>query len=85
MLLERPVAGKLPKARLTGTVAALRSNLQVFSDRQIVTLDGNGQFERSLEAVGKELPKSRSRSVLVGAINDPSALGALRAFEPNSS
>lgn len=81
LLLELPVAGALPKARLTGTVAALRANLPSLTDRQIIPLDGNGQFERSLEVVRKHLRKSRSRCVLVGAINDPSALGALRAFQ----
>jgi ribose transport system substrate-binding protein len=81
LLLELPVAGALPKSRLTGTVAALRANLPSLTDRQIVPLDGNGQFERSLEVVRKHLRKVRSRRVLVGAINDPSALGAVRAFE----
>jgi ribose transport system substrate-binding protein len=81
ILLELPVAGALPNSRLTGTVAALRAHLPAFCDRQIVKLDGNGQFERSLELVRRHLRKSRSRYVLVGAINDPSALGALRAFE----
>ena len=81
LLLELPVAGALPKSRLTGTVAALRANLSSVTDRQIIGLDGNGQFERSLEVVRKHLRKSRARGVLIGAINDPSALGALRAFE----
>jgi ribose transport system substrate-binding protein len=81
LLLELPVAGALPKARLTGTAAALRAQLPELNDRQIVTLDGNGQFERSLEAVRKHLRRSRAQKVLVGAVNDPSALGALRAFE----
>jgi ribose transport system substrate-binding protein len=81
LLLELPVAGALPKSRLSGTVAALRSNLPFLSDHQIVALDGNGQFERSLEVVRKHLRKSNAHRVLVGAINDPSALGALRAFQ----
>jgi ribose transport system substrate-binding protein len=81
LLLGLPIAGALPKSRLTGTVAELRANLPNLVDQQIATLDGNGQFERSLEIVRKHLRKSRSRCVLVGAINDPSALGALRAFE----
>jgi ribose transport system substrate-binding protein len=34
-----------------------------------------------LEVVRKHLRKTRARRVLVGAINDPSALGALRAFQ----
>ena len=81
LLLELTVAGALTKARLTVTLAALRASLPALADSQIVTLDGNGQFERSLEVVRKHLRKSGSHSVLVSAINDPSALGALRAFE----
>jgi len=81
LLLELPVAGALPKARLTGTLAALRASLPSFHDQKVVALDGNGQFDRSLEVVRKHLRKSRAKCVLVGAINDPSALGALRAFQ----
>jgi ribose transport system substrate-binding protein len=81
LLLELPVAGALPQSRLTGTLAALRAGLPALTDSQIVTLNGNGQFDRSLEMVRKHLRLSRARHVLVGAINDPSALGALRAFE----
>jgi len=81
LLLELPVAGALPKARLTGTLAALRANLPSFTDQKVVALDGNGQFDRSLEVVRKHLRKSHAKCVLVGAINDPSALGALRAFQ----
>ena len=44
-------------------------------------LDGHGQFGGSLEAVRKHLRHGRRGHVLIGAINDPSALGALRAFE----
>lgn len=81
LLLELPVAGPLPQSRIAGTLAALRANLPSLDDRQVVTLNGNGQFERSLEVVRKHLRKSSSQRVLVAAINDPSALGALRAFE----
>jgi ribose transport system substrate-binding protein len=81
LLLELPIAGALPHARLTGTVAALREALPHLNDSQIVSLDGNGQFEASLEVVRKHLRKSKSQRVLVSAVNDPSAIGALRAFE----
>jgi ribose transport system substrate-binding protein len=47
----------------------------------ITRLDGDGQFKPSLEAVRKQLRGSHSRRMLVAATNDPSALGALRAFE----
>jgi ribose transport system substrate-binding protein len=80
MLLELPVAGALPKSRLTGTLAAIRTALPDITDRQIVMLNGNGQYDRSLEMVRKHLRVSKSKRTLVGAINDPSALGALQAF-----
>ena len=39
-----------------------------------------GTFEGSYRAVNAYLPTCRARKILVGAINDQSALGALRAF-----
>ena len=80
ILLELPMAGALPKSRISGTLAAVRETLPVI-DSQVVILDGNGQFEHSLEAVRKHLRKTKSRRVLVAAVNDPSAIGALRAFQ----
>ena len=47
----------------------------------MVSLDGDGQFKTSLEKVRRHLRESRARHVLVGAANDPSALGAARAFQ----
>jgi ribose transport system substrate-binding protein len=81
LLLELSAAGALPRSRLTGAAAALRELLPHLSDSQILTLDGNGQFERSLGVVRRWLQKNRLKRVLVAAVNDPSAIGALRAFE----
>jgi ribose transport system substrate-binding protein len=80
LLLELPMAGALPRSRLTGTIAGIREFLPALPDSRIVFLDGNGQFGPSLEAVRKHLRMARSERVLVSAINDPSALGAVRAF-----
>jgi ribose transport system substrate-binding protein len=81
LLLELSAAGALPKSRLLGTLAGIREHLPDLSDSQVVFLDGNGQFERSLEATRKYLRRNNARRVLVSAVNDPSAIGALRAFE----
>lgn len=81
LLLELRMAGALPRSRLSGTAAGIREMIPTLEDSQVTWLDGNGRFEGSLEAVRKHLRQSRSRQVLIGAINDPSALGALRAFE----
>lgn len=81
ILLELPMAGALPRSRLTGIVAGIREALPEVDESRAIYLNGNGQFGHSLEAVRKHLRKSTARTVLVGAINDPSALGALRAFQ----
>jgi ribose transport system substrate-binding protein len=81
LLLELPMAGALPRSRLTGTLAGIREVIPSLDDSCVFWLDGHGQFGGSLDAVRKHLRHSRGRQVLVSAINDPSALGALRAFE----
>jgi ribose transport system substrate-binding protein len=81
LLLELPLAGPVPRSRLVGTVDGLRKSLPLLAESQVCWIDGRGKFGPSFEAVRKHLRHSRSRRVLIGAINDPSALGALRAFE----
>ena len=81
MLLELSRAGSLPRARVRGVVAGLKEILRVPEQTPITTMDGDGQFKTTLEVVRKHLRGSQSKSILVGAVNDSSALGALRAFE----
>ena len=47
----------------------------------VVSIDGDGQFKTALERVRKHLRESKAERILVGAANDPSALGAARAFQ----
>ncbi len=81
LLLELAMAGPLPRSRLAGTLAGIREMIPGIEDSQVKWLDGRGRFESSLKAVRQHLRYSRSRHVLVGGINDPTSLGALRAFE----
>jgi ribose transport system substrate-binding protein len=81
LLLELPMSGSLPNARLTGLLAGISDILPRVDHSKVIRLNGNGQFGRSLEVVRKHLRRTRAGKTLVGAINDPSALGALRAFE----
>src|SRR3981081_1123243 len=81
VLMELARAGGLPRMRLTGMLAGLRLNLPAAANCKVTNLEGDGDLSRSFEAVRKYLRWSKSEHVLVGAINDPSALGALRAFE----
>ena len=81
ILLELPIAGSVPASRLTGMLVGIRETLGRVMDSQVVRLNGKGRFGASLEAVRRHLQRSRAQRSLVGAINDPSAIGALRAFQ----
>ena len=81
ILLELPRAGNLPRMRLTGMLVGLNLVLPSVKNCPVTHLDGDGELGPSFEAVRKHLRSSRYRRQLVGAINDPSALGALRAFQ----
>ncbi|MCL5745983.1 MAG: substrate-binding domain-containing protein [Acidobacteria bacterium] len=80
LLLELSMAGPVPRSRMTGTLAGIQ---EVLPGTQLRAhfLDGNGQYAVSLEAARKYLKTTSAKRILVGAMNDPSAIGALRAFE----
>jgi ribose transport system substrate-binding protein len=81
LLLELGRAGSLVHARISGMLAGLKETLRdVMDGCRLVSIDGDGQFKTSLERVRKHLRESHATHVLVGAANDPSALGAARAF-----
>ena len=81
ILLALARAGSLPKMRLTGMLVGLKEVVPALEDTKVTFLDGDGVFSESLEVVRRHLRANRSRRLLVGAINDPSAIGALRAFQ----
>lgn len=81
LFLELPRAGSLPRMRLTGMLVGMKEALPDIDEKPLVRLDGNGQLGPSLEAVRKYLRTTRASQCLVCAINDASALGALRAFQ----
>jgi len=74
-------AGSLPQMRLTGMLVGMKEVCPHLEDRRVTYLDGDGVLGDSFEATRKYLRTSKSRRIVVGAINDPSALGALRAFQ----
>jgi len=81
LLVELLRAGSLPKARLRGILTGIGEVIRVPERCRTVSVDGDGQFQTTLERVRKHLRESKARRVLVGAANDSSALGALRAFQ----
>src|SRR3954453_9141070 len=81
LLLELKRAGNLPRMRLSGLLVGINLVLPSAASCSVIYLDGDGELGKSFEVVRRHLRSSNARHVLVGAINDPSALGALRAFE----
>jgi ribose transport system substrate-binding protein len=81
LLLTLDRAGSLPRMRLTGMLVGMRETYPALDACTVTYLDGDGKLGESFEAVRRHLRATRARRVLVGAINDPSALGALRAME----
>jgi ribose transport system substrate-binding protein len=81
LLIEFPSAGRLPQLRLTGALAGIREGLPDFPDARVVRLEGQDTFRQSLIKVRRYLRGRGPRRVLMAAINDDCALGALRAFE----
>src|SRR5260370_2534141 len=81
ILLELPRAGNLPQMRLTGMLVGINLVLPTAKNCRITHLNGDGYLGPSFEVVRKYIRGSRSRRLVVGAINDVSAIGALRAFE----
>lgn len=77
--LER--AGSLPKMRLTGMLVGMRDTCPGLEHSRVIYLDGDGKLGESFEAMRRHLRGTRAKRIVVGAINDPSALGALRAFQ----
>jgi len=74
-------AGSLPNARLRGTLDSLSEVVRNAAHIRTVNLDGDGTFGRSYECTRAHLRASTAKRILVGAANDPSAVGAVRAFE----
>lgn len=73
------MAGPLLRSRLAGIESGVReTGARV---QNVVRLTGKGQFGGTMELVRRHLRATRSRYILLGAVNDPCALGALSAFE----
>ena len=81
VLVELKRAGSLPQMRLTGMLVGMKEVCPHLDDCRVTYVDGDGVLGDSFEAMRKQLRASRARRIAVGAVNDPSALGALRAFQ----
>jgi ribose transport system substrate-binding protein len=81
LLLEISRAGPLVRMRTDGILSGIKEIIPAAAQLRTSRLDAKGEFRASLECVRKFLRGSTAKRVLVGAANDPAALGALRAFQ----
>src|SRR5258708_11179675 len=81
ILLGVDAAGPLLNARLTGIVDVIRERLHNAADIPNHHFDTKGgQVEATLDIVRKYLRRRKTGRVLVGAVNDTTAMAALQAF-----
>jgi ribose transport system substrate-binding protein len=81
LLMEITRAGSVPQARIRGMLAGIHETLRDVDHARVLHMDGDGQFKTSLECIRKHLRTSKAKRILVGSATDPSALGAVRAFQ----
>ena len=81
VLLELPIAGSLVELRSTGMVDGLRAELPQAVNLPMIRLNARGDFEEVLDVLRQYLRRAPARRTLVCAVNDVSALAAVRAFE----
>ena len=80
VLLTLEAAGALPLSRMTGMAVGIKELLPKLDDSHIIQIDARGGYVESMRAMSAFLQKFRGGRMLVGAMNDASALGALRAL-----
>ncbi|HEX8775151.1 MAG TPA: substrate-binding domain-containing protein [Pyrinomonadaceae bacterium] len=81
LMIEISRAGLVPQTRIRGMLVGIQEVLHLSDQCQVIHVDGDGQFGATLKQVRKHLRTSQAKHILVGAANDPSALGALRGFQ----
>jgi ribose transport system substrate-binding protein len=80
LLVGHSSTGPLTQSRLTGTAVGISEILTSLPPSAVVQLDGKGGYAETLHVLLRHLAKTSARRILVGAINDAVALGAIRAF-----
>ena len=78
VLLEIRAVGAMAEARLEGVLTGIREALPHLPSSAVERPDSGGEVQGGLSAMRRAL--SRGGRILVGAGNDPAALGALQAI-----
>jgi ribose transport system substrate-binding protein len=79
-LIGADVSGPYINARLNGMYDGMIEVLPALRTLRCCQLDTKAQFERTLDTVRKYIRLRKLRRVLIGGVNDLSALAALQAF-----
>lgn len=79
-LMGAQVAGPYLAARMNGMYDGMIEILPALRTVRCVHLDTKGQFEKTLDTVRKYIRLRKLKRVLVGGVNDVTALAALQAF-----
>ncbi|MFN7929423.1 MAG: substrate-binding domain-containing protein [Blastocatellia bacterium] len=82
LLLEQPIAGAVPQARMTGAVNGIQEVIGPLAPAAVVHLDAGGSEAESQQVTQKFLAGlPLTTKVLIATIHDPATLGALRAIK----
>ena len=81
VFLKRTTAGSIVQARIKGIEDGLIRAFPRAATTRISYLDGNGEFSQSFDVVRRHFRFSQSDRILVGAVNDESAVGSLMALQ----
>ena len=78
--MTEPAAGAILNARTLGALDGLHQVLPHSTKVPVFKYEIRPNFEYTLTVIRKHLRHRKGRHILVAAVNDPSALGALQAF-----
>jgi ribose transport system substrate-binding protein len=81
LLLESPRAGRTVQSRLVGALRGIQERLGPLPEKAVHHLDGGGDKATSKAVVANFLKSRSQKRVLIVAINDESAIGAVQAVE----
>ena len=81
LLLESPLAGRTIQSRLVGALKGIQERLGALSEKSVHHLNGGGDKAMSKAAVASFLKSGSKKRVLIVAINDESAIGAVQAAQ----
>ena len=81
IVLIQSAVNAVLEARILGIYDGIASVLSRSTKLPLHRYDTQAKYEKTLDAIRKHLRRSRARRILVGAVNDVSALAAIEAFQ----